>query len=541
MMKHFKKLGAPLYSIHEYPTLDQQEQRFKAAGWAHANARSLWDLWSDDEFLGSSVRASLNAVEPFDEWEEFALFASHYFLLHASTRDQTATNNRRESPHGTSQDNTVSDKYVLLPHCPPEGDQRRYGALISDDDGSLGHHGGLGRQSRLASTSLYSQSQATTKPSHPFPSKEIPARMCHTVTSLNDNVCLLVGGRTSPAGGLQDCWLRQKDQWQPSSSLPEPRYRHCAAKVTLKVNSESVLIYGGKTSDGNLFDTWLLWDNSGNGWWAIETKGLKPCARFGACMASVDGTTGVLFGGIGKDNAILEDFWTWSLHQQGDGTLSLEFTDGTEKLKRSSHLYKYVCRFGATVNQASGKLLVVGGVIPRQIVPADKEILLLDVKALSQAEDKSQNRIISAIGLGRDFHGPRPLLCGHVSCIVYPDNILVLGGGAVCFSFGTFWTEGTWLLKPVDSNLENNWTLIPENAQPEKKPTALPSSSQNASLQTAEGIRTIPKTQVNEPENFKQILRDGKPVVIEGSDIGPCTDLWTKEYMTNAVGSERKV
>lgn len=539
-MKHFKKLGAPLYSIHEYPTLDQQEQRFKEAGWAHANARSLWDLWSDDEFLGSSVRASLDAVESFDEWEEFALFASHYFLLHASTKKPTTTDDSHEAIHGDTSQCKASDKYVLLPHCPPGGDQRRYGALISDGDGSLGHHGGLGRQTRLASTSLYSQSQSTTKPSYPFPSREITARMCHTVTFLNDNAGLLAGGRTSPAGGFQDCWLRQKDQWQPIQSLPEPRYRHCAAKVTPKANSEPVLIYGGKTSDGNMLDTWLLWGSNGNEWQAVETKNPEPCARFGACMASTDGTSGVLFGGIGKDNTILEDFWTWSLRQKHDGTLSLEFVDVTEKLQRSSHLYKYVCRFGATVNQAPGKLMIVGGVIPRQIVPADKEILLLDVPSLSQA-DKPQNCTISSIGLGTNFPGPRPLLCGHVSCVVNPDHILILGGGAVCFSFGTFWTEGTWLLKPIDSSLENNWALIPENAQTEKMPTALPSSSQTASLQTAEGIQTVPRTDVKKPAKFQQILRDGKPVVIEGSDIGPCTNLWTKEYMTNAVGSERKV
>lgn len=532
-MKHFKKLGAPLYSIHEYPTLEQQEQRFKSAGWEHANARSLWELWSDDEFLSSSVRASLDAVESFDEWEEFALFASHYFLLHASTRNPAATGDLHKTTLEEMAQCNTSEKYTLVPHCPPGGDQRRYGAIIPDQDGSLGHHGGLGRQTRLASTSLYSQSQQTTKPSHPFPSKEVPARMCHTITSLGDNTCLLVGGRTSPAGGLQDCWIRQKDQWKQIQGLPQPRYRHCAAKVTLSGNVESVLIQGGKNSDGKALDTWLLWNSRENKWQTIETNstGTEPCARFGACMASIDDNTGVLFGGIGKNNVILEDFWTWSLSQRDNGTLSLEFADITEKLQGSSHLYKYVCRLGATVNHTSGQLMIVGGIIPRQIVPADKEIILLDVK----------NSTVSAIGLGRDFPGPRPLLCGHVSYVVEPGHMLILGGGAVCFSFGTFWTEGTWLLKPADSDMENMWAWIPENVHSEEKSKALPSSSHNGSLPNAEGIQKVPKTQVDDPEKFQQILRDGKPVVIEGSDIGPCTDLWTKEYMTNAVGSDRKV
>ena len=33
MMKHFSKLQTPLHSIHKYPTMHQQEQRFIDAGW----------------------------------------------------------------------------------------------------------------------------------------------------------------------------------------------------------------------------------------------------------------------------------------------------------------------------------------------------------------------------------------------------------------------------------------------------------------------------------------------------------------------------
>ena len=541
MMKHFNKLGAPLYSIHEYPSLKQQEQRFKNAGWAQARARSLWNLWSDDQFLSSSTRDSLNKVESFDEWEEFALFASHYFLLHASTRKLAADGNGSEVTHETGSHTSTSAQYVLLPPCPPGGDQRRYGAMIPDiSNKSLGHHGGIGRQTRLASTSLYSQSKDIRKPSHPFPSGDITARMCHTVTILKDSACLLAGGRTSPAGGFRDCWLRQRSQWKPVHSLPEPRYRHSAVKVNPDANSEYVLIYGGKTSVGQALDSWILWSDNGNGWQAIETTDRKPCARFGASLETTNDTTGVVFGGIGEDNTILEDFWTWSLYRKEDGSFCLSFADVTEKLQKAS-LFKYICRFGATVNRTSRGLVIIGGIIPNQIVPADKEILLLDVTELIQVSDIQSSNIISAIGLGVSFPGPRPLLCGHVCCTVCPDHILILGGGAVCFSFGTFWTEGTWLLKPVESVVENSWALVPESVQSVERPTTLPSASFSPALQKDKDIPKVSKVQVTEPAQFEQILVDGKPVVIEGSDIGPCTDLWTKEYMVDAVGSDRKV
>lgn len=544
MMKHFNKLGAPLYSIHEYPSLHEQEQRFKNAGWIQAHARSLWDLWSDDEFLSSSTRISLDTVESFDEWEEFALFASHYFLLHASTRKQVEDHDSEMLDD--SEKPSAFDDYALIPHISPASDQRRYGAPVPDSDRSLGHHGGLGRQTRLASTSLYSPSDEITNPSHPFPpTRDIPARMCHTTTALKDNCCLLAGGRTSPAGGFQDCWLREGNQWKSIHSLPEPRYRHNA--VRLLPRAECVLVYGGKTSNGQVLDSWILWSNDEHGWRYIETNSQKPSARFGACLESINDTTGVLFGGIGKDNTILEDFWTWKLSQRSDGSFYLDLTEQTKKLL-ASPLFNYTSRFGATVTRTARGLVIAGGIIPRQIVSKDKEILLLNsTKLLNylQSRDNSvwSNRLISTIGLGADFHGPQPLLTGHVACAVHPDQVLFLGGGAVCFSFGTFWTEGTWLLHRTDSAVLDKWKMVPQSIQPEKKPvtSALPSTSQGPALNKVDKIPVVPRVKVQEAAQFQQVLADGKPVVIEGSDLGPCTELWTNEYIANAVGSDRKV
>lgn len=548
MMKHFNKLGAPLYSIHEYPSLHKQEQRFKNAGWTQAQARCLWDLWSDDDFLSSSTRASLDKVESFDEWEEFALFASHYFLLQASTREP-APDGRSEIEHSWP---SASKHFSLLSCCPQETDQRRYGAIIPDTDHSLGHHGGLGRQTRLASTSLYGKSKAVTRSSQPFPSSDIPARMCHTMTALAGGDCLLAGGRASPAAGFQDCWLRKGGQWQLIHSLSEPRYRHSAVNVSHRDGSEGALIYGGKTSDGGVLDSWIIWSNNGNGWQSVSTSGNKPPARFGACLEVIEGQvgagstehcTGVLFGGIGEKNTIIEDFWIWTLSQKEDGTYHLNFQNLTDHLRDASALFKYTTRFGATINRTPWGLVIAGGIIPRQIVPEDREILVLNTKEILRSLDTGgdwNDSSIMAIGLGADFHGPRPLMTGHAVYAVSPDQVLILGGGAVCFSFGTFWTEGTWLLKRKESTAENAWSLVSDELQPKESNKAQPRSEKPA-LQKADGIPAVRRIKVQEAAEFRQILADGKPVVIEGCDIGPCTDLWTKDYLTNAVGSDRKV
>ncbi|RAL14012.1 tRNA methyltransferase PPM2 [Aspergillus homomorphus CBS 101889] len=542
MMKHFKKLGAPLYSIHEYPSLDEQEQRFKNAGWQHAHARSLWDIWSDDDFVSQPLRCSLDEVEPFDEWEEFALFSSHYFLLIASTKDGLLESTTQQAEaSATSAD--VSSEFELA-YTAGVG-QRRFGALISDSQSSIGYHAGLGRQTRLATTDLYSNATDTDKPHWPFPPRDVSARMCHTITHLSGSDCLLVGGRASPAAGFQDCWVRQGDQWRPTASLPTARFRHSATRVTF--DADHVLVYGGKTSDGATLDTWLVWRDNGDGWLPVEISGANPGARFGASLANIDNTSGVLFGGMGGDGVIYEDFWTWTLHQRGEKSFCLEFEDRTQDLRKLSHLSGSLSRFGATVSQTAWGLVIAGGIIPRQIVPGQQEILLLNLAELvTQLRSKSPSSagpsILSTVGLGREIGVPRPLLVGHASYAVDRDQVLLLGGGAVCFSFGTFWTEGTWLLKRADSNLANDWVLIPETVPPLKIET-LPTSSSNASIETTstKDVTPIPRVQVQSAAQFQQILADGKPVIIEGSDIGPCTELWTKEYLADAVGRDRKI
>lgn len=542
MMKHFNKLQAPLHSIHVYPSLNHQEQRFKIWGWAHAQARTLWDLWSDEDFLSGSVRRSLDTVEAFDEWEELALFASHYFLLTASTKQ--VSNQRPERAQDLDPQLDASSQFNVLPYCPIGSGQRRYGALIPDTEISLGNHGGLGRQTRLASTSLYTTSQEITEPQFAFSPRDLPARMCHTVTTLSNGVCLLVGGRGSPTGVLQDCWVRQDDKWHAAHNLPIPRFRHGAVKVTVETSEECVVIYGGKTGEGECLSDWILWSRDASGWQTLEVEGPQPRARFGACFGSIGEASGVMFGGIGQDGAILEDFWTWELCRHSHGSVFLNLANHTDNLKSVSPLFRYLTRFGATMNQTPWGLVIVGGIAPRQIIPGDKEIMILHSTKLRTCLHgiKSWSRdLISAVGLGAEFPGPRPLLVGHGSFGVDPNRVLILGGGAVCFSFGTFWNEGTWLLERLDLRSQNTWAMIPESVQSGKDAPRILSQNINPGYGKTGDIAPIPRVHVHTSAQFQQILANAEPVVIEGSDIGSCTESWTKEYLTDAVGSDRMV
>ncbi|KAM3427404.1 hypothetical protein MY4824_009468 [Beauveria thailandica] len=84
MLLHFDKLKTPPRSVGCYPTINDQSQRFKSHGWPSVRIWDLWDAWSCGEFVNAQERVALDDIEPFDEWEEFMLFARHYFVLHAS-------------------------------------------------------------------------------------------------------------------------------------------------------------------------------------------------------------------------------------------------------------------------------------------------------------------------------------------------------------------------------------------------------------------------------------------------------------------------
>ncbi|KAL2853220.1 hypothetical protein BJY01DRAFT_232317 [Aspergillus pseudoustus] len=540
VLKHYSKLGAPLHSAHKYPTLTDQERRFKDAGWRYANARSLWDLWSDDKFVNSSLRISLDAIESFDEWEEFALFESHYFLLHASMKQGPTGYTTSSAGHLTDK----SAHFKIVTNCNPPAGQRRFGALIPGSDNVVGYHSGLGRQMRLPDTDLYVRSKDATAANLATPPREVSARMCHSITSLNDaGDCLLLGGRASPAAALQDCWVRKNNIWRASSAIPSPRFRHSATRVTL--GSNGVLVYGGKRSDGTTLDTWLLWLDNSEGWEPLETQwqSASPKARFGACLGNINNTCGVLFGGIGADGTILEDFWTWRLQQRPDGSLYVHLKDQTEAIKNASTTLEYLARFGATITSTSWGLVIAGGVIPRRVLPLNYEFLLLDAEKLIPCIENDtpiNTPILSKIGLDSAFSGSRPLLIGHASSAITPNEVLLLGGGTVCFPFGAIWTEGTCILTRADSPIENHWRLICGSVHPEPA-NKKPEKHNQKNYKTTTKVTSISRVRLQTPSQFQLVLDESQPVIFEGCDIGRCTEVWTKDYLVHAVGADRKV
>lgn len=474
MLAHFQKLKTPLHTIG---TMDAMKARFVAAAWPETaiESHSLWELWSEPTLLSPEQRRMLEAIEPFDEWEEFALFASHYFLLVAERKaDQDYTfkpyrhslaANRSSimpSPTGSSGSEVEPENILHVQEFPGSQVPRRFATLVppasrGQDGDAIGLHGGLGTQERLEDCDTYSWFDTAQHIDGP------PLRsglMCHTTTRLGGtNNCMLVGGRTSPDRALADCWLRQDGVWQKSHSLPEGRYRHCAVPIRMPTEprpAHTLMVYGGRTGDGQVLDEWLLWSPD-SGWQNLRIVGDHPCARFGAAMITdhKEGISGVIVGGMTSAGRVLNDFWHWNLQPDMSITCQNVTARATSVLKQNASV---LGRFGAQMVRSEHGILLVGGIAAGRLLTRRDEIL--NMRTLRPFSVRNA----------------RPLFVG--ACVQDVDGgLLLLGGGATCFSFGTYWSKSCFLTSGPRPRDDQTWKLVfskqPEVRRIPERPPAL--------------------------------------------------------------------
>ncbi|KAI9662702.1 MAG: tRNA methyltransferase ppm2 [Alyxoria varia] len=554
MLNHFKRLQSPLQAATQHQSLEAQTQRFRTNGWPRSNISSLWDLWSNDDFISPDQRNHIDEIEPFDEWEEFALFASHYFVLMAGeSRDggypgQPALPRDDHMPVAQGAPLDVdSGNVTFKPHGRVQAIMRRQGAsFLHNQSSSVVFHGGQGKRSRLKDSLRLCQQthKVASDGSQRLHSPPIIELTCHTFTTLKDGSALLVGGRTSPANASRSCFLCRHGQWLKVDDLPFGLYRHSAVAC-----GSGVLVFGGKTDSRHVSSSWLFWEHK-KGWQEVKCEGGDPGSRFGMCMLSLDRKKarmkdtmviyhGLLFGGINEKGAVCGDPYLFTLTSRRDGPASsLECT--AEPLKADGDRLQTACfeRFGAQITKNGEQTLVVGGIGSAGTIDHELEILQLNSNL--------------KCALGPKLNDPRSLLVGfEVQALPKDGFTIIFGGGAVCFSFGTFWNPGMWhfgskVTEQTQFNLAD--FTIPEN--PRYAPKGKAASSARGRNNNPESVSPptdqrepllIPKIRLRSSEQFLEILRRSEPVVIEALNIGPCVDKWTNEYLKTRLGFDREV
>ena len=499
------------------------------------SARCLWDVWNDDTLVSSDQRRSLLKCEPFDEFEEFVLFASHYFLLIAdkgfSGPNPMSLMSPKRSPVAVDY-KLANSVLTARSESIPKSSVRRFGALITMSSDALGHHGGLGPQSRIGTMEIYGFHAQT--PPIPSDAVGIEPRMCHTISAL-DIGSLLVGGRTSPEHALRDCWLLREARWERADDLPISLYRHCATQVTFESGRQAVLVYGGKTGDSHVSACWLLWRAS-FGWVrvTVQDKGLTP--RFGAAMVSIGSASGIILGGMTADGTILDDLWDWTLN--GEDTIpSIDLSKA-----RASWLGtpNGIGRMGACLTRSPIGLLLIGGV-SSNFLTEEHEIVCLSQEI---AQGTQALRWVWKTVMCQTIK-QRPLLVGH-STHTLGDLVIILGGGAVCFSFGTYWN--TELITLSTRNTQG--VCAPKNHVPKDERTSpqhhlgdivkgqLTASEKH---QRCFNATTLTRCQLESPEDLNRFIKQGHPVVMSANDLGPCVSQWTLNTLTLKIGADKTV
>ncbi|CAO2654888.1 Nn.00g116210.m01.CDS01 [Neocucurbitaria sp. VM-36] len=543
MLKHFDKLQTSIKAVKQYPSLAQQSSRYLDAGWSHIlTARNLWDLWSDDVFTPPAVRRSLDAVEPFDEWEEFALFGGHYFLLVASNAEQGKATDTPK-PNAAAADGcmeTTDAEIISLRSWKQSTDAaltpRRFTAAHALDEGTVAVFGGQGTQARLSSVDSLRRG-ASQLPDQLGTTPPPPARVCHTITSIGGAESLLVGGRGSPTQALADCWLIKSGAWKSVAELPKARYRHCAVAVALEYQEsqvQGVLVFGGKASDGTAVDDCVLW-TAANGWHSVPVDGPRPPARFGAAMSPMSSAQkwGLLTGGVGADGTVLEDLWEWTI--SATPTLCMVFKERTNNIHGSANSSAYA-RVGASLVPWGKSLLLIGGVSKNEMHSQAEDFLLLTHNGTEILVDYPVMQLPST------WH----LLVGMGVAAVSPNEVVIAGGGAVCFSMGSFWNESYLTVTPADTQDVGLWRVVQSQisgtAQTKSKPVEGPRKSRGKAKQPMSPRTTkVSRVQLRSAEDFSQLVALSNPAIVEGLNIGPCVDLWTLDYLKEKIGPEREL
>lgn len=536
--------------------MTDQELRFRRRGWSSATARSLWDIWSDPVFVSQEQRTALSVVEPFDEWEEFMLFSSHYFLLIATNHfpknslllQQLNFQQLEQSPEMIQQWN----KILTTAHAEPipKSHARRFGALIPVSADILGHYGGLGSQTRTGTMDLYGRAGAGN-PVY-LDSLGIQPRMCHTITAVDQDTCLLVGGRTSPDCPLKDCWVLRKC-WHRVDDLPMALFRHCATQVELDLIGQkhtSVLIYGGKSANDRISDKWLLWREN-IGWVQLAATGYILRPRFGAAMTSTSPGSGLLLGGLNLDGMIVSDVCEWSV-TGGDKDLGItlrpswvlpEFApqvkgDSTQPLLHDVVAAPLACnisgRMGACLVNSPAGVMLLGGVAPLNL-RQDLDV----VRLTKDGSDETGINAWLATPLDVQTNCTRPLLVGHTS-IAFHNNVVIVGGGAVCFSFGTYCNQH---LITISANEGEQVSLNPLASSKAEKSLQHSASKEVKldSLVTATTVSTVESGRIGSAEEFERLAGQDRPVIFRRNKLGSCMTQWTMDSLKAKVGANRVV
>lgn len=203
------------------------------------------------------------------------------------------------------------------------------------------------------------------------------------------------------------------------------------------------------------------------------------------------------------------------------------------------NLHASLARFGAATANHNGQTFVVGGIIKNEVLASENEICVF-------SSQKCHAEFIYPATLRPTTAIPRRLPVG-VSILPVKHSLVIMGGSAVCFSFGTFWNKGCFTINLPTTTTNDAEDIIEKPKSMWKYMSTgaatvshIPKSN-GRPQSTANSLLGVPRVKIQSSEDFGRIVEANKPVILEGTNLGPCSEVWTPAYLKERVGSEREV
>ncbi|KAM5179880.1 tRNA wybutosine-synthesizing protein 4 [Mantella aurantiaca] len=427
MMNHFVSLNSALRSVAVYPGLEDQERRFLQEGWEKCRVLDM------NEFSALCVsdveKWRVESLEPFDEFEELHLKCSHYFILAASRGDLgicTALRALCDPPHTGFSVLPAPEFSGSLPVDPLPVSVcglRRFGHRSCSGSSQVivsagGFGEGDGKHRRLDDVHLLFREEDTWR--REMCIDQWDGRLLHSLTPLTGGHILALGGRFSPSRPASQAQILQYDETTRSVKItprdlhPElHRWRHTATEVSLQ-GEQLVFVFGGRSvPSAALQEDGLFLQGEELRWVQVGVKGAGPlhCHSHSSCAWR---GAAVISGGL-----LQSGLPTGSVHILQPRLTHFEW----EKLETNPPLTP---RYAHTSHVIGDKLLLVGGVwIHRRGVPG---LAVVDLNSGQVSEFQLNTASL-----------PWPLMLhGHSSVFLQDTRqMVILGGGGTCFSFGT--------------------------------------------------------------------------------------------------------
>lgn len=558
LLQDYEKSNAPLKSLRTYSSTRDQYERFRHLGWNSPRLWNLWQAWTEDEFIDAAERRVIDQMEPFDDWEDFILFARHFFVLHTSDEEQANAAESAISPRSY-----LVKEAKLTHHQLPKELKRKGGGAIraTTMEGRELLINALGAGNNGLSETYDVFSLEAGKSTIKIPTSGPSPRSGFTLIDLGGLGVLLAGGKSSALEQpLADCWLLSlgpRPRWTKTWDLPQGIYRHSAIRLG---NSCMVLVLGGRTAQGVSADSFVFHPEKGWQICAVRTPMHMPL--FGAAAWSVpdangltssgDAFHGLICGGMGLSGIINAEVYRWDLDLAdsqvsspsrthcGPRWTSSDYSSqpsiGFEKFRSDNAPCPRLAVFGASVTTTNAHVHLCGGIgtDPRSDT-LGQSIVQWD---LATRNDLTQTLLLPLPSTNEDW----PMLLG-TSVSTYRNHLVLSGGGATTYPAGNLWAKG---LHTIDLSSVSEY---PVSRLPHIDLLGSPRITLVSASQTRDpsgdsapvSLTAIPRIRLETAEDFRAILRERKPVIIEGLDFGPCLTKWTPAYLTDRVGLETEV